>query len=57
MKLQCYLRMTGHDTFILSGVITKALIRLGVTDKHPTSKAGVRTTQEVFDQWMDESGR
>ena len=57
MKSQCYLRMTGHDTFILSGVITKALIRLGVTDKHPTSKAGLRATQEVFNQWMDESGR
>jgi len=33
MKSQCYLSMPGHDAFILLGVITKALIRLGVTDK------------------------
>ena len=49
--------MTGHDAFILSGVIIKALIRLGVTDKHPTIKAGLSATQEAFNQWMDESGR
>ena len=57
MKSQYYLRMTGHDAFILSGVTTKALIRLGVTDKHPTSKTGLRATQEAFNQWVDESGR
>ena len=42
-KSQYYLRMPGHDAFILSGVKTKTLFRLGVTDKQSSPLRNTRS--------------
>lgn len=52
-----FLRFNGWDAFILSGDVTKALIREGVVDKAPTSKAALRAVQAAFNAWAEESGR
>ena len=54
---QYCLRQLGRDGFILSRDVTAALIREGVVDKAPTSRAGLKATQEAFDRWCAESGR
>jgi 3-methyladenine DNA glycosylase Tag len=52
-----FLRFNGWDAFILSQDVTKALIREGVIDKEPTSKAAMRAVQEAFNTWTKESRR
>jgi 3-methyladenine DNA glycosylase Tag len=52
-----FLRFNGWDAFILSQDVTKALIREGVIDKEPTSKAAMRAVQEAFNTWTKESKR
>lgn len=52
-----FLRFNGWDAFILSGDVTKALIREGVVDKAPTSKASMRAVQEAFNVWTSQTGR
>jgi 3-methyladenine DNA glycosylase Tag len=52
-----FLRFNGWDAFILSADVVKALIREGVTDKAPTSKANMRAVQDAFNAWTQESGR
>ena len=52
-----FLRFNGWDAFILSADVTKALIREGVIDKAPTSKAAMRAVQEAFNAWTSETGR
>lgn len=52
-----FLRFNGWDAFILSADVTRALIREGVIDKAPTSKAASRAVQEAFKAWMTESKR
>jgi 3-methyladenine DNA glycosylase Tag len=52
-----FLRFNGWDSFILSGDVVKALIREGVVDKPPTSKADMRAVQDAFNAWTKESGR
>ncbi|HLH96559.1 MAG TPA: DNA-3-methyladenine glycosylase I [Xanthobacteraceae bacterium] len=52
-----FLRFNGWDAFILSQDVTKALIREGIIDKEPTSKAALRAVQEAFNAWTKESRR
>lgn len=52
-----FLRFNGWDAFILSTDVTKALIREGVIDRAPTSKAAMRAVQEAFNAWTGETGR
>jgi 3-methyladenine DNA glycosylase Tag len=52
-----FLRFNGWDAFILSGDVVKALIREGVIDKAPTSKAALRAVQEAFNAWTKEAKR
>jgi 3-methyladenine DNA glycosylase Tag len=52
-----FLRFNGWDAFILSGDVTRALIREGVIDKTPTSKAALRAVQDAFNAWAQETGR
>jgi 3-methyladenine DNA glycosylase Tag len=52
-----FLRFNGWDAFILSQDVTKALIREGLIDKAPTSKAALRAVQDAFNAWTKESGR
>jgi 3-methyladenine DNA glycosylase Tag len=54
----CYfLRFMGKECFILSKDVTAALIRMGVVDKAPTSKAALQKVQSAFNSWKEESGR
>ena len=52
-----FLRFNGWDAFILSADVVRALIREGVVDKLPTSKADLRAVQDAFNAWTKESGR
>jgi 3-methyladenine DNA glycosylase Tag len=52
-----FLRFNGWDAFILSGDVVKALIREGVVDKPPTSKADMKAVQAAFNTWTKESKR
>jgi 3-methyladenine DNA glycosylase Tag len=52
-----FLRFNGWDAFILSQDVVKALIREGVVDKPPTSKADMKAVQEAFNAWTKESKR
>jgi 3-methyladenine DNA glycosylase Tag len=52
-----FLRFNGWDAFILSADVTKALIRAGVIDKAPTSKAQMRAVQDAFNTWTAQSKR
>jgi len=51
-----FLRNVGKDTFILSPDVIKALIKAGVIDKPPTSKAALAACHEAFNRWHEESG-
>lgn len=51
------LRFCGKRNYILSNDVTAALIREGVIDKDPTSKAARRAVQEAFNIWAEQSGR
>jgi hypothetical protein len=52
-----FLRFSGWDAFILNADVIKALMREGVIDKAPTSKAQLRAVQDAFDAWTKESRR
>jgi len=52
-----FLRFNGWDAFILSPDVVKALIREGVVDKPPTSKADMRAVQDAFNTWTKQSKR
>ncbi|MEM1044504.1 MAG: DNA-3-methyladenine glycosylase I [Pseudomonadota bacterium] len=54
---QYFLRFMGRDSFLLSRDVVAALIRDGVIDKEPTSKAAQKAVQAAFVHWMAESGR
>lgn len=51
------LRSMGKDGFILSKDVTAALIREGVVDKAPSSKAALAAVQAAFTRWSDEAER
>ena len=52
-----FLRFSGWDAFITSQDVTKALIREGVVEKPPTTKAEWKAVQSAFNQWADDSKR
>ena len=52
-----FLRMAGKDTFILTRHVVLALNRWKVYDGEPKSKSARQKIQEVFNQWVEESGR
>ncbi len=52
-----FLRFMGVDGFNMSPDVARALIELGVVDKHPTSAKDFKAVQEAFSAWSDESGR
>jgi hypothetical protein len=49
--------MVGKDTFILTDHVGRALSRLGVVDGQMRSRRDRRTVQDMFNRWMDETGR
>ena len=56
LSAQYLLRSAGRDAFILSRDGVAALIDAGVVDKAPTGKAALRTVQETYTRWSQESG-
>ena len=52
-----FLRMAGRDTFILTDDVVRALDRWGAIDGEPKGKRGLRSVQEAFNAWAEESGR
>ena len=42
---------------MLARDVVGALIRGGIVDRNPTSKRDLRTVQDAFNFWRDESGR
>ena len=52
-----FLRFMGCDSYILSRDVTTRLIAEGVIDKMPTSKSAMKSVQEAFNIWADQSGR
>ena len=54
---QYSLRFLGKDSFILSRDVVARLIAEGVIDKQPTSKGALKSIQEAFNIWMEQSGR
>lgn len=54
---QYFLRSMGADSFILSKDVVGRLIAEGVIDKTPTSKTALRSVQDAFNQFQQQSGR
>ncbi|WCL54200.1 DNA-3-methyladenine glycosylase I [Gimibacter soli] len=54
---QYFLRFIGKDGFVLGRDVVAALVREGVVDKEPTSKAAKKAVQDAFNTWAVESGR
>ena len=54
---QFFLRFIGWDSPIVTGDVLKALVREGVVDKPPTSKAALKAVQDAFNAWADQGGR
>lgn len=54
---QYCLRQMGKDSFVFSKDVVTALIREGVVDKAPGSKSSMRSVQDAFNAWSEESGR
>lgn len=54
---QYSMRFAGRDGFILSRDVVARLVAEGIVDKQPTSKRAMRSVQDAFNIWMDQSGR
>jgi 3-methyladenine DNA glycosylase Tag len=52
-----FLRSVGKETFILTPDVTACLVAQGVVPKAPTSQRDLRSCQEAFNAWAEESGR
>jgi 3-methyladenine DNA glycosylase Tag len=52
-----FLRFSGWDAFITSQDVTRALVREGVVDKAPSTKAEWKAVQAAFNTWAEQSGR
>jgi 3-methyladenine DNA glycosylase Tag len=52
-----FLRMTGKDTFLLTGDVIRALNRWGAIHGTPTSIKARQEVQGAFNIWAEESGR
>ncbi|MEM7196179.1 MAG: DNA-3-methyladenine glycosylase I [Pseudomonadota bacterium] len=53
---QYFLRFVGKDGYILTDDVIRALIRLSVIDKSPTSRADKQRVQDAFNQLSIQSG-
>jgi 3-methyladenine DNA glycosylase Tag len=53
---QIFLRSVGRDTFLLTRDVVGSLIRDGVIERAPTSKADLAVVQEAFARWREETG-
>jgi 3-methyladenine DNA glycosylase Tag len=51
-----FLRMMNKDTFIFTNDVVTALKARNIIDKKPTAKRDLKTVQEAFNQWHEESG-
>jgi len=57
MTGQRVLRNMGKDTFVVTGDVTRCLIRSGLDIKpQPTSQREMKLIQSAFNQWHEESG-
>ncbi len=56
MTAQYFLRFSGWDAWILSADVGTALVREGVVDKPPTSKAAIAKSAAAIAQWAKEGG-
>jgi len=57
MTGQRILRNMGKDTFVITGDVTRCLIRAGLDIKpEPTSQRELRLIQEAFNTWHEETG-
>jgi 3-methyladenine DNA glycosylase Tag len=56
MSAPAFLRRVGKDTFLMTNDVVAVLKAHGIIDKPPTSKRDLRTVQQVFNQWQQESG-
>lgn len=52
-----FLRMTGKDTFVLTGDVTRALVHWGAAADPPKGKKARAAVQELFNGWATETGR
>jgi len=52
-----FLRMSGKDTFLLSGDVGRGLQVHGVVDRPPKGKGDRRKAQAAFNDWAADSGR
>ncbi|MHA1153377.1 MAG: DNA-3-methyladenine glycosylase I [Alphaproteobacteria bacterium] len=52
-----FLRMSGKDTFLLSGDVGRGLQGHGVVDRPPKGKGDRRKAQAAFNDWAADSGR
>lgn len=55
MSAPAFLRRAGKDTFLITNDVTAVLKAHGVIDKAPTAKRDLRTVQQAFNQWQQES--
>lgn len=51
------LRIVGRDTFVLTSDVVTALKAQGIVTKAPTAKRDLRSVQEAFNVWREQSGR
>lgn len=57
MSGSMFLRITGKDTFLLTGDVTAALMNFKLIDQKPTSKKVLAEVQGIFNLWQEESNR
>jgi 3-methyladenine DNA glycosylase Tag len=57
MTAQYFLRFSGWGGWMLSKDVIAALIREGVVEKAPTSKAALASVETAFSKWSAASGR
>lgn len=52
-----FLRITGKDTFLLTGDVVAFLMNFKLIDQKPTSKKVLAQVQSLFNGWQEESAR
>ena len=52
-----FLRMSGKDTFMITGDVLRALIDAKIVKKKPTTKDDRAAVQNAFNAWAEETGR
>lgn len=51
-----FLRMVGKDTFLLTDDVVTALKNVGTVDRRPTAQRDLRSVQQQFNYWQEETG-